>query len=159
MNRPTAQLNTSSHVRHGLPFFICKEVETTFAKNDRHQPTPTTPNTKFKNSLAPDGRSYVVQAAGHIRKVTAVIRKQTNTPTSLTTAPHSIKGRPSKRPHPPYPNQGPNASVQHLHNLLLLLSLSPLCRVFIHIFLTQTMSLGNTVFQLFCHYYLWCLYR
>ena len=31
--------------------------------------------------------------------------------------------------------------------------------VFIHIFLRQTMSLGNTVFQLFCHYYLWCLYR
>ena len=28
-----------------------------------------------------------------------------------------------------------------------------------HIFLRQTMSLGNTVFQLFCHYYLWCLYR
>ena len=38
-------------------------------------------------------------------------------------------------------------------------SLSPLCRVFIHIVLRQTMSLGNTVFQLFCHYYLWCLYR
>ena len=51
-------------------------------------------------------------------------------------------------------------------NLLLLISsssssssLSPLCRVFIHIFLRQTMSIGNTVFQLFCHYYLWCLYR
>ena len=46
--------------------------------------------------------------------------------------------------------------------LLLLLSSSsssPLCMVFIHIFLRQTMSLGNTVFQLFCHYYLWCLYR
>ena len=52
--------------------------------------------------------------------------------------------------------------------LLLLLSsssssssslLSPLCRVFIHIFLRQTMSLGNKVFQQFCHYYLWCLYR
>jgi hypothetical protein len=27
------------------------------------------------------------------------------------------------------------------------------------IFLRQTMSLGNTAFQLFCHYYLWCLYR
>jgi len=37
--------------------------------------------------------------------------------------------------------------------------LSPSCRVFIHIFPRQTMSLGNTVFQLFCHYYLWCLYR
>ena len=43
--------------------------------------------------------------------------------------------------------------------LLLSSSLSPLCRVFIHIFLRQTMSLGNTAFQLFCHYYLWCLYR
>jgi len=29
----------------------------------------------------------------------------------------------------------------------------------IHIFPRQTMSLGNTAFQLFCHYYLWCLYR
>ena len=36
-------------------------------------------------------------------------------------------------------------------------SSSPLCTVFIHIFLRQTMSLGNTAFQLFCHYYLWCL--
>ena len=46
--------------------------------------------------------------------------------------------------------------------LLLLLSsssLSPLCRVFILIFLRQTMSLGNTVLQLFCCYYSWCLYR
>jgi len=30
---------------------------------------------------------------------------------------------------------------------------------FIHVFLRQTMSLGNAVFQLFCHYCLWCLYR
>ena len=47
--------------------------------------------------------------------------------------------------------------------LLLLLSSSssssPLCRVFILIFLGQTMSLGNTVLQLFCCYYSWCLYR
>ena len=49
--------------------------------------------------------------------------------------------------------------------LLLLLSLSssssssPSCRVFILIFLRQTMSLGNTVLQLFCCYYAWCLYR
>ena len=43
--------------------------------------------------------------------------------------------------------------------LLLSSSSSPLCRVFIHIFLRRTMSLGNTVFQLFCHYYLWCLYH
>jgi hypothetical protein len=31
-------------------------------------------------------------------------------------------------------------------------SLSPLCRVFIHIFLRQTMSLSNTMLQLFCRY-------
>ena len=46
--------------------------------------------------------------------------------------------------------------------LLLLLSssssLSPLCRVSIHIFLRQTMSLGNTLLQLFCLCCLWCLY-
>jgi len=52
----------------------------------------------------------------------------------------------------------------HLQLNILLLSLSssalsPLCRVFIHIFLRQTMFLGNRVFQLFCQYYLWCLYR
>jgi hypothetical protein len=29
-------------------------------------------------------------------------------------------------------------------------SSSPLCRVFILVFLRQTMSLGNTVLQLFC---------
>jgi hypothetical protein len=42
--------------------------------------------------------------------------------------------------------------------LLLLLSspLSPLCRVFIHIFLRQTMFLRNTMLQLFCRYCLWC---
>ena len=38
-------------------------------------------------------------------------------------------------------------------------SSSPLCRLFILIFLRQTMSLGNTVLQLFCCYYSWCLYR
>ena len=46
--------------------------------------------------------------------------------------------------------------------ILLLLSSSsssPLCKVFILIFLRQTMSLGNTVLQLFCCYYSWCLYR
>ena len=43
--------------------------------------------------------------------------------------------------------------------LLLSSSSSPLCRVFILIFLRQTMSLGNTVLQLFCCYYSWCLYR
>ena len=49
--------------------------------------------------------------------------------------------------------------------LLLLLSSSssssssPLCRVFILISLRQTMSLGNSVLQLFCCFYSWCLYR
>ena len=47
--------------------------------------------------------------------------------------------------------------------LLLLLSSSssssPLCRVFILIFLRQTLSLWNRVLQLFCCYYAWCLYR
>ena len=38
-------------------------------------------------------------------------------------------------------------------------SSSPLCRVLILIFLRQTVSLGNTVLQLFCCYYSWCLYR
>ena len=43
----------------------------------------------------------------------------------------------------------------HTALLLLLLSSSssPLCRVFILIFLRQTLSLGNTVLQLFCCYY------
>jgi hypothetical protein len=43
--------------------------------------------------------------------------------------------------------------------LLLLSSLSPLCRVFIHIFPRQTMSLSNTMLQLFCRYCLWCPYH
>jgi len=53
------------------------------------------------------------------------------------------------------------ASVLLLLLLLLLSSSSssPLCRVFILIFLRQTMSLGNTVLQLFCCYYSWCLFR
>jgi hypothetical protein len=34
-----------------------------------------------------------------------------------------------------------------------------LCRVFIHIFLSQTMSLSNTMFQLLCRYFLWCPYH
>ena len=38
-------------------------------------------------------------------------------------------------------------------------SSSPLCRAFILIFLRQTMSLANTVLQLFCCFYSWCLYR
>jgi hypothetical protein len=48
-----------------------------------------------------------------------------------------------------------------LHGLLLLLSssLSPLCRVFINIFLTQILSLSNKMLQLLCHYCLWCPYH
>ena len=38
-------------------------------------------------------------------------------------------------------------------------SSSPLCRVFTLIFLRKSTSLGNTVLQLFCCYYSWCLYR
>ena len=59
-------------------------------------------------------------------------------------------------------------AVQQLFFLLLFLLLllssssssspSPLCRVFILIFLRKTMSLGNTVLQLLCCYYSWCLY-
>ena len=58
-----------------------------------------------------------------------------------------------------------NFNMRELSLLLLLLLLSsssssyPLCRVFILIFLRQTMSLGNTVLQLFCCYYSRCLYR
>ena len=37
-------------------------------------------------------------------------------------------------------------------------SSSPLCRVFVFIYLRQTMCLGNTVLQLFCCYYSWCSY-
>jgi hypothetical protein len=36
---------------------------------------------------------------------------------------------------------------------------SPLCKVSTLIFLRQTMSLGNTVLQLFWCYYSWCVYR
>jgi hypothetical protein len=43
----------------------------------------------------------------------------------------------------------------HHHSL----SSSPLCRVFILIFLRQTMSLGNTVSQPFCCSYSWCIYH
>ena len=43
------------------------------------------------------------------------------------------------------------------HSLFLSSTSSPLCRVFILIFLRQTMSLGNTVLQLFCCFYSWCL--
>jgi len=48
--------------------------------------------------------------------------------------------------------------LHHRNSILLLLSSSssPLSRVFIRIFLRQTMSVGNTVLH-FC-YYSWCLY-
>jgi len=36
--------------------------------------------------------------------------------------------------------------------------LSPLCRVSIHIFLRQTMSVGDTLLQLFCLCFLWRIY-
>jgi hypothetical protein len=56
-----------------------------------------------------------------------------------------------------------NVKTASIHLLLLLLlsssSLSPLCRVFIHIFLRQTMSLRNTMLQLFCRCCLWCPYH
>ena len=67
----------------------------------------------------------------------------------------------------------PYKTPNNLHNycgvllflvvVVLVLSLSsslssPLCRVFILIFLRQTMSLGNTVLQLFCCFYSWRLY-
>jgi len=42
--------------------------------------------------------------------------------------------------------------------LLLLSSVSPLCRVSTLIFLRRTMSLGNTVLQLFWCNYSWCIY-
>ena len=42
--------------------------------------------------------------------------------------------------------------------LLLLPSLSPLCRVSIHISLRQTMSLGDTLLKPFYLCCLWCLY-
>jgi hypothetical protein len=44
-------------------------------------------------------------------------------------------------------------------SLLLLSSVSPLCRVSTLIFLRQTMSLGNTVLQVFWCNYSWCVYR
>ena len=54
-------------------------------------------------------------------------------------------------------NCGSSRSVLLLLLLLLLSSSSssssPLCRVFILIFLRQTMSLGNIELQLFCCYY------
>ena len=42
--------------------------------------------------------------------------------------------------------------------IIIIISLSPLCRVAIHIFPRQTMSLGDTLLQLFCLCCLWCLY-
>ena len=42
--------------------------------------------------------------------------------------------------------------------IIIIITISFMQGIFIHIFLRQTMSLGNTTaFQLFCHYYLWCV--
>ena len=67
-------------------------------------------------------------------------------------------------PPPPHPTVACIGTFPVLLSLLLLLLSSSsssytLCRVFILIFLRQTMSLGNTVLQLFCCYSSWCLYR
>jgi hypothetical protein len=43
--------------------------------------------------------------------------------------------------------------------IIIMSSTSQLCRVFTLIFLRQTMSLGNTVLQLFWCYYSWCADR
>jgi hypothetical protein len=51
------------------------------------------------------------------------------------------------------------ALTYFLNDFEILLSLSPLCRVFIHIFLRQTMSLSNTMLQPSCRYCLWCPYH
>jgi len=85
---------------------------------------------------------------------------------------HSAKIAVNEKPRRPYKISNTNKFILNLiyAKLLLLLllllpsssSLSssyPLCRVFILIFLRQIMSLGNTVLQLFCCYYSWCLYR
>jgi hypothetical protein len=61
----------------------------------------------------------------------------------------------------------PSPKARDLLLLLLLLllssssssSLSPLCRVFVHIFLRQTISLRITMLQLFCRYCLWRPYH
>jgi len=50
-------------------------------------------------------------------------------------------------------NLYPNTLLLLLLSSSSSLSSSPLCRVFIHTFLRQTMSLVNTVLQLFCCYY------
>ena len=59
----------------------------------------------------------------------------------------------------PYKGTTSPIPIQPLLLLSSSSSSSALCRVFILIFLRQTMSLGNTVLQLFCCYYSWCLYR
>jgi hypothetical protein len=43
--------------------------------------------------------------------------------------------------------------------IIIIISIFPLCRVSILMFMRQTMSLGNNVLQLFWCYYLWCSYR
>ena len=61
-----------------------------------------------------------------------------------------------------WPSYTDVSKLQHIQwklLLLLLSSSSPLYRIFILIFLRQTMSIANTVLQLFCCYYSWCSYR
>ena len=47
----------------------------------------------------------------------------------------------------------------HIIIVVIIIIIISLIMVFILIFLRQAMSLGNTVLQLFCCYYSWCLYR
>jgi hypothetical protein len=54
---------------------------------------------------------------------------------------------------------GANYLVKGTVFLLSSSSSSALCRVFILIFLRQTMSLGNTVLQPFCCSYSWCIHH
>jgi len=43
--------------------------------------------------------------------------------------------------------------------IIIIIIIISFMRVFILIFLRQTMPLVNAVLQLFCYYYSWCLYR
>jgi hypothetical protein len=43
--------------------------------------------------------------------------------------------------------------------IIIIITLSPVCRVFINIFLRQSLFLSNTMSQPFCRYCLWCPYH
>jgi len=45
------------------------------------------------------------------------------------------------------------------YTIIIIIIISFVQGIYTYIFLRQTMSLENTVFQMFCHYNLWCLYR